>query len=89
MTKIISGEIDLLPSSPEIPNDLSHISMNTVATHVAEEKIGGWISDFSNECRKSLKLPERSFLTNIRCLRTIFGQKLPFFGNLANGSLKP
>ena len=68
MTKIISGEIDLLPSSPEIQNDLSHISKNTVATHVAEKKTREWIAGFTNECRRSLKLQEHSFLTNISCL---------------------
>ena len=78
----------MLPSSPEIPNDLSHISMNTVATHVAEEKIRGWIADFTNECRRSLKLPEHSFLTNIRCLRTICGQKIALFWESIERKLK-
>ena len=61
-------ELDLLPSSLEITNDLSHISMSTWALHVAEENVEGWFSDFTNECQKGLKVPDRSFSTNIRCL---------------------
>ena len=68
MTKIISGEIALLPISPEIQNDLSHISQNAVATHVAEKRTGEWIAGFTNGCRRNLRLHEHSFLTNIGCL---------------------
>ena len=68
MTKIISEEIDLLTISPEKQNELSHIFQNAVTTHVAEKRTGEWIAGFSNECRRSLRLHEHSFLTNIGCL---------------------